>query len=95
MLMAIGSDHYPVITILDLMVRKIEMKPKVNFSELVKKVNLALPTVNLENLEIDDQVDVIEDLFKYSVKESTHKAKRQTRILPRHIMDVIRERNPY
>ena len=48
--------------------------------------------MNLENLQIDDQVDAIEEIFKYSVKESTHKAKRQTRYLPRHIMDIIRER---
>ena len=88
----IGSVHYPVVTLLDLDVKRVEMKPKVNFSQLVKKVDEALPRLSFDGLPIDDQVEMVEKVFKTSTKESTHKLRRPKRKLPHHIMDIIRKR---
>ena len=88
----IGSDHYPVVTLLDLNVKKVEMKPKVNFSEWVKKVDEALPKLCIDHLPVDDQVDIIEDIFKSTQRECTHKVHRSKRKLPHEIMLTIRQR---
>ena len=88
----IGSDHFPVVTLLDLNVKRVEIKPKVNFSQFVKKVDESLPSLCFDGLPIDDQVEMVEKVFKTSIKESTHKLSRPKRKLPHHIMDIIKER---
>ena len=87
----IGSDHYPVVTLLDLDVKKVEVKLKVNFTEWVKKVDKTMPMLSIDGLSVDDQVDVIEKVFKSTKRQCTHKVVRPKRKLPHEIMLTIRE----
>ena len=69
----IGSDHYPVVTLLDLDVKKAEVKPRVNYTEWVKKIDETLPNLSMDSLSVDDQVDIIENILTSTKRECTHR----------------------
>ena len=88
----IGSDHFPVKTLLDFNVKKANTRLKLNFCEWVKKIDETLPTLNLDNKTIESQIDMIEKAFQTSRKECTHQLKRPKMKLPPDIMLKINER---
>lgn len=56
----VGSDHYPVVTLLDLDVKNVEAKPKVTFAKWVEKLDETLPRLCMDELPVDDVVDMLE-----------------------------------
>ena len=88
----IGSDHFPVVSLLDLDIKKAEVKPTVNFTQWVKKIDEALPKLCMDGFSVDDQVDIIEKVFKSTKSKCTHRVVRPKRKLPHEIMTVIKQR---
>ena len=88
----VGSDHLPVKTLLDFNVASADEKTRLNFGEWVKKIDEALPILRLDNHTIEGQVEMVEQVFKYTRKECIHKIRRPKRKLPTEIMQIIQER---
>ena len=73
-------------SLLDLDIKKAEVKPTVNFTQWVKKIDEALPKLCMDGFSVDDQVDIIEKVFKSTKSKCTHRVVRPKRKLPHEIM---------
>ena len=88
----IGSDHFPVKTLLDFHTTKSNIKQKVNFGEWIRKIDETLPNLDIDGLQIDDQIDLVEQVFQTLRRECTHKVRGYKRNLPQDILETIRHR---
>lgn len=88
----VGSDHYPVKTVIDINIKRSDARTKINFADWVRKLDENLPKIKLDSLSINDQIDSIENIFKSTKKVCTFKATRPKRKLPQEIMQIIQQR---
>ena len=88
----VGSDHYPVKTILALKPTPQSEKTRLNFSKWVGRLNEELISCDQSCQCIDSKLECIEKFFKDTRKECTYEVKKAQRRLPPEIISWIKRR---
>ena len=88
----VGSDHFPVKTLLDFNTSNANIRQKLNFGQWVRRIDETLPNLKVDSLHIDDQIEAVERVFQTLHKECKHKVRRPKRKLPQNIMETIKYR---